>query len=158
MRTHLVLAALVLFLRLPAFSQMPDKPSGFVTDAARVIPAADVKLLETRCARIDQTHRAQIAIVIVSSLEGKPIEQATLELFRKWGIGRKGIDNGIMLLLSVADRKSRLTVGYGLEHTISDSAAASILQKMQPDLRDGKYTSALNLALDSLEKLLPPSK
>jgi uncharacterized protein len=93
----------------------------------------------------------------VASLKGEPIEKAALDLFKKWGIGRKGIDDGLLLLLSIEDRKSRITVGYGLEKTITDSVAASILEAMRPDLSARRYAVA-NRALDSLDKLLPAGK
>jgi uncharacterized protein len=153
-----LLASVVVLSLSPAFAQIPDKPTGYVTDLARVISIDDVKLLESRCRGFDQTHRAQIALVTIPSLKGEPIEKAALDLFRKWGIGRKGVDDGLLLLLSVGDRQSRLTVGYGMERTINTATAASILRTLQPDLRAGRYAAALNAALDSLEKLLPIAK
>ena len=153
---HKSLATSILALSLgTAFAQVPDKPAGYVTDSAHVMSVSDIKLLNVRCEGFYLTHRAQIALVTVPSLRAEPIEKAALDLFNKWGLGRKGINDGLLLLLSIEDRKSRITVGYGLERTITNSAAASILQAMRPDLRTGKYTSALGLALDSLEKLLP---
>ena len=154
----LVVVSAVVLLPGPVSAQVPDKPAGYVTDSARVLSDADAKLLENRCGRFDYAHRAQIAIVTVPSLKGEPIEKAALDLFKKWGIGRKGIDDGLLLTLSVEDRRSRITVGYGLEKTITTSVATSILEAMKPDLRARRYAAALDRALDSLEKLLPAGK
>lgn len=145
-------------IALIASAQVPQKPAGFVTDAASVIPVIEAKRLEGRCAQLDQAHRAQIAIVTVDSLEGEPIQRVALDLFRKWGIGRKGVNDGVLIMLSIRDRQSRITVGYGLEKTISAELAGSILKSMRPDLAGGRYGSALNLALDSLERILPAAK
>jgi uncharacterized protein len=145
----------VLSLLGPVSAQVPGKPAGYVTDSARVLSSDSVSLLATRCGRFDQAHRAQIAVVTVTSLKGEPIEKAALDLFKKWGLGRKGTDDGLLLLLSVEDRKSRITVGYGLEKTITNSAAASILDAMKPDLGARRYAAALDRALDLLDKLLP---
>ena len=138
-----------------ALAQVPDKPAGYVTDSARVMSDRDIKLLNARCAGFDQTHRAQIAIVTVASLKGEPIEKTALNLFRKWGVGRKDINDGLLLMLAVEDRKSRITVGYGLAAIVTDAAAASILHAIEPDLRAGRYASAMELALDLFGKLLP---
>jgi uncharacterized protein len=153
-RKSLAASIFALFLT-PVFAQIPGKPAGYVTDSAHVMSIADVRLLNARCSDLDKIHKAQIAIVTVASLRGAPIEQAALDLFNKWGVGRKGIDDGLLLMISVNDRRSRITLGRGLEKTITNTATESILQAMRPDLRLGRYASALGLALDSLEKLLP---
>ena len=123
-----------------------------------MISVAELNLLQTRCERLEHAHRAQIAIVTVASLRGEPIEKAALDLFKKWGIGRKGIDDGLLVFLSIEDRKSRITVGYGLEKTITNRVATSILDAMKPDLRAGRHAAAVDRALDLLDKLLPEGK
>lgn len=131
-------------------AQLPQKPTGYVTDAASVISRDEVRLLDARCASIDQRRIAQVAIVTIDSLQGEPIDKAAHALFRKWGIGRKDVNDGLLLILAIKDRQSRITVGYGLEKVIPDNVVASILKNMRPDLRIGHYASALNLALDLL--------
>ena len=153
----IVTSAVVLLLGTVA-AQVPDKPAGYVTDSAHALSTANINLLETRCGSFDHTHRAQIAIVTVPSLKGEPVEKAALDLFKKWGIGRKGIHDDLLLMLSIQDRKSRITVGYGLEKIITNSVAASILDAMKPDLRARRYGAAIDLALDFLDKLLPAGK
>ena len=125
-----------------------------MTDSAGVLSKAEILLLDGRCTKLDRTHQAQIALVTVKSLEGQPIQEAALALFRKWGIGRRGINNGVLVMIAVEDRQSRITVGYGLEKIITDDMAASILQRARPDLRTGRHAVAFNLALDQLEEVL----
>jgi uncharacterized protein len=113
----------------PTLAQPPQKPSGYVTDAASVISRDEVRLLDARCASIDQRRMAQVAIVTINSLQGEPIDKVAHTLFRKWGIGRKDVNDGLLLILAIKDRQSRITVGYGLEKVIPDNVAASILKK-----------------------------
>lgn len=155
-RVALTLFALVAArpaLSLPLASPgIPEKPSGYVTDAARVMTLNEVKALDERCAQIDSSGKAQIAILIIDSLNGEPIDQAAANVWSKWGgIGKKGVNNGLLLMLSIRDRKSRLSVGSGLERLLPNDTAESILRAMRPQLRAGNYSGALNLALDQLE-------
>jgi uncharacterized protein len=95
---------------------------------------------------------AQIAIVTVPLLEGDPLEKVALNLFTRWEIGTGGVNNGVLLILAIRERQSRITVGAGLEGVISDEVAAAALREMRPDLRNGDYESAINIALDLLVK------
>ena len=119
------------------------KPQGYVSDFAEVIDAGSRARLEQYCGSLESTTGVQMAIVTVPSLNGEPIDQVANDLFRKWGIGQKGKDNGILLMLAIADRRSRLELGYGLEPAITDGMAGDVLRSMQPYLRAGRYGDAL---------------
>ncbi|MFB3828523.1 MAG: YgcG family protein [Bryobacteraceae bacterium] len=119
------------------------QPQGYVSDFAGVIDAGAKAQLERYCAAVERAAGSQIALVTIPSLQGEPIEDVANTIFRAWGVGRKGENNGIMLLLSTGDRRSRLEVGYGLEPYIPDGFAGSILREMRPDLRAGDYSAAL---------------
>jgi uncharacterized protein len=119
------------------------KPEGYVSDFARVIDPASRAQLERYCANLERSTGAQLALVTLPSLEGEPVEDVANALFRAWGIGRKGENNGALLLLSIGDRRSRLEVGYGLEPIITDGEAGSLLRAMAPELRAGQYGAAL---------------
>ena len=84
--------------------------------------------LEQYCAAVQNSTGAQIALVTLPSLQGEPIEDVANTIFRAWGVGRKGKNDGIMLLLAIGDRRSRLEVGYGLEADHSRWVAGSILR------------------------------
>jgi hypothetical protein len=135
---------------VPAY--MVLQPRGYLTDSASVFPAAEAQRLESRCAGLDRRGRAQIAIVTVPWLEGDPIEKVALNLFTRWEIGTGGMNNGVLLILAIRERQSRITVGPGLESVITDQVAAAALKEMRPDLRNGDYEAAINIALDSLAK------
>lgn len=119
------------------------KPQGYVSDFAGVIDQASRVQLERYCANLERVTGSQLALVTLPSLEGEPVEDVANALFRAWGIGRKGENDGALLLLSIADRRSRLEVGYGLEPIITDGEAGSLLRAMAPHLRAGQYGPAL---------------
>ncbi len=143
-RLRFAFAGLVLSAAL-AFALDPTslKPEGYVSDFAGVLDPASKVQLEQYCATVQQATGAQIAVVTINSLEGDPIEDFTNRLFEHWGVGKKGKDDGVMLLLSIHDRKSRVELGYGLEPNLPDGFAGSILREMRPSLQEQNYAQAL---------------
>jgi len=119
------------------------QPQGYVSDFAGVIDPEGKAELERYAARLEKATGVQMALVTLSSLEGEPVEDVANTIFRAWGVGKKGKDEGILLLLAVADRRSRLEVGYGLEPIVPDGFAGSILREMRPALRQSQYGEAL---------------
>ena len=84
------------------------------------------------------------AVYIVDTLDGVPIETVANEAFEKWELGKKGVDNGLLLVLAIRDRKSRFEVGYGLEGPIPDLVAAHALQHyLAPRMREGDVAGAI---------------
>jgi uncharacterized protein len=126
------------------------QPQGYVSDFAGVIDAGSRAELERYCAAVERATGAQFAFVVVRSLEGEPVEDVANILYRAWGVGQKGKNEGLLLLLSIADRRSRLEVGYGLEPIITDGQAGSILREMRPALRQQNYGEALLAAAQTL--------
>jgi uncharacterized protein len=92
---------------------------------------------------VEQSTGVQMALVTLKSLDGEQIEDVTNTLYRQWGVGKKGKDEGIMLLLAVADHRDRVEVGYGLEPILPDGFDGSILRGIQPLLRQGAYGQAM---------------
>jgi uncharacterized protein len=121
-------------------------PQGYVNDYANVIPRPQRLALERYAALVEKQTGAQFAIVTLPTLEGEPIEDVANTLYRRWGIGQKGKDEGLLLLLVVNDRRSRLEVGYGLEPILPDGASGDVLRQMRPALREGAYGDALSTA------------
>lgn len=156
--TTSLLLAVALLSGSAARAQIPtQKPAGYVSDFAGVLSPAAKQRLESLSTELDQKARAQLAIVTVKSLEGTPLEDFTIDLASRWGIGYKGktrlddkADRGILLFLAIEDRRSRIEVGYGLEPIIPDGKAGSILRSMTPYLRNGDYDSAVLLGASSI--------
>jgi uncharacterized protein len=126
------------------------KPQGYVSDFAGVVDAGSRQQLEQYCATLEKSSGVQLAMVTVPNLAGEPVDQVANDLFRRWGIGQKGKDDGILLLLSIQDRRSRLEVGYGLEPDITDGMAGDVLRAMRPYLRAGRYGDALLQAANDI--------
>src|SRR5581483_5413134 len=134
------------------------KPQGYVSDFAGVIDSASRAQLESYCGRVERATGAQIALVTLKTLEGEPVEDVANTLFRAWGVGKKGQDNGILLLLVTGDRRSRMEVGYGLEPYIPDGFAGSVLREMRPALRQEQYGEALAAAAQTIGSRIAQAK
>jgi uncharacterized protein len=102
------------------------QPRGYVSDFADVIPPAEESAIVRMAAELEQKTGAEIAVVTLKSLEGGQIDDFTNRLFERWGVGKKGKDNGLMFLAAMQERKMRIEVGYGLEGAIPDAKAGRI--------------------------------
>jgi uncharacterized protein len=126
------------------------QPQGYVSDFANVIDASSKARIETYAAEVEHSTGAQMALVTISSLEGEPIEDVANTIFRAWGVGQKGKNEGILLLLAVNNRRSRLEVGYGLEPILPDGFDGGVLREMRPALRKGDYGDAMMAAAQTI--------
>jgi uncharacterized protein len=121
------------------------KPQGYVNDFAGVLSAQAKDKLTALCMEVDQKAKAQIAIVTVSSLEGEPVEQFSIDLATAWGIGPKQKDRGILILLAPNDHRDRVEVGYGLEPILPDGKVGGFEREAVPLLRQNDYGGAVLL-------------
>jgi uncharacterized protein len=134
------------------------KPEGYVSDFAKVIDPQSRSQLDAYCAAVEQKTHAQIALVTIPSLEGEPIEEVAYTLARAWGVGHKGQNDGVLLLISLADRRTRLEVGSGLQSSLPDSFSSEVLSEMRPALRQGQYGEALKAAAETIGKTIAADK
>ena len=128
--------------------KVPPKPSAssgiYVQDYAGVISAPVQNYLQQLGRQLDRKTTAQLVVVTVKSLNGAPLEDYSLKLLRDWGIGNKEKNNGVLMLISTGDRKSRIEVGYGLEGALKDSLTGQIQdQYMIPYFRKGFYEEGI---------------
>ena len=94
---------------------------------------------------------AQMVVAIFRSLEGESLEDFSVRLAERWRIGQKGLDNGVILLAFVDDRKLRLEVGYGLEGAITDAVSAQIIrERIAPRFREGQYAAGIEAAIEAV--------
>ncbi|HTS69217.1 MAG TPA: TPM domain-containing protein [Terriglobia bacterium] len=117
-------------------------PQGYVNDFAGVLNATTVEKLTAVSTEVDQKSRAQIAVVTIKSLEDATVEDFANHLFQKWGVGAKGTDRGVMVLLATEDHKYWTEVGYGLEPILPDGKVGGFGRGMVPLLRQGDYNGA----------------
>ena len=134
------------------------KPSGYVNDFAGVISPATVRKLNDYCARLEKATGAQLALVTIESLDGEPVDDVANLLYRQFGVGQKGKNEGALFLLSIRDRRSRLEIGYGLEPVIPDGFAGSLLRDLRPALRQSDYDTAVQTAAAALGERIAQAK
>jgi uncharacterized protein len=122
-------------------------PSGYVNDFAHALDPGGAAAINAYCANLEQKTGVQVAVVTVETLDGDLIDDVANKLFHQWGIGKKGTDEGLLILLAIRDRKQRAEVGYGLEPIIPDGFAGDVLRGIRPILRQGNYGGALLAAV-----------
>src|SRR6202158_5679543 len=120
-------------------------PSNYVNDFAGVLDAATQARLNALCQQVEQKAQAQIAVVTVKSVDGQDVVSYAVALYQKWGIGAKGKDRGVLILVATQDHKYWTTVGYGLEPILPDGKVGGFGREMVPVLRSGNYAGAVTL-------------
>ena len=133
---------------LPVFgaAKIPPKPvsSIYVQDLAGVLTRQTVNTINAYGAAVEQRTKAQVVVLTIPSLEGQSLEEYALAVLRGWGIGDKKLNNGVLMLVAVKDRKSRIEVGYGLEGALPDGLTGRIQdQLMLPYFRNGDYNQGI---------------
>ena len=126
------------------------KPTGYVEDLAHVLTPEEKSSLEAFCTRVDRELGAQFALVTIDTLGDQPIRDFALDLGRKWGVGSKGTNQGLLVLLAIKDRQNDIEVGRGLEPYVTDGFAGTTRRAMAPELRAGQYGAALTGAAHTL--------
>ena len=106
--------------------QFPDY-KGWVNDFAGMISPNDEQRIEQIADELKVKTGAELAIVTVKDMGGLEIEEYSVDLFEKWGVGEQDKDNGVMLIMAEAERKVRIEVGYGLEGILPDGLCGEIL-------------------------------
>jgi uncharacterized protein len=139
-RAFVVLLALPLLLHAEPIAQL--RPTDYVNDFAHVLDQATVAQLDDTCQQIDQKAHAQIAVVTINSLDGADIDSYAVDLYKKWGIGSKATDHGVLILLAVQDKKYRIEVGYGLEPILPDGKVGGFGREAVPLFRQNNYSGA----------------
>jgi len=119
------------------------KHRGCVNDFAQVLNSDAQVRIGSLCNELYEKAGAALVVVTIRSTEGTPIEQFGVDLYQRWGIGKKGEDRGVLVLLAVADRKYWTTVGYGLEPILPDGKVGGFGRDMRPFLQQGDYSGAL---------------
>ena len=160
LRFAVVIAALSAFLpqaRAVDVNSLP-KPTGYVSDLANVVDPADKASLEAFCERVEGELGVQFALVTIDSVGDQPIRDFALDLGRKWGVGDRKSNQGVLLLLAVKDRKSDIDTGRGIEPYIPDGFAGGTLRAIRPYLRGGNYGAALVQAAHTMAQQIAQGK
>ena len=144
----LVLAAAVATADL----RIPPAPDRRINDYAGVLSPTERDRLEQQLVERERGSGNQVVVAIFRSLDGESLEDFSIRLAQAWRIGRKDLDNGVIFLVFLDDRKMRIEVGYGLEPTLTDAVSSSILRDVvAPHFREGKVAAGLGAGLDAIE-------
>ena len=137
-------AALALGLAATASGQDVPVLTGRVVDLADLLSEpAEAALVHTLAAHEDSTGN-QVVVLTVPSLEGEVLEPYATRVFRTWGLGQAEVDNGVLLLVAVAERQVRIEVGYGLEVSLTDAASGAIIRdEIVPRFKEGQFEAGL---------------
>lgn len=131
------------------------KPRGYVNDFAGILKPGERQALENRAHELQQKTGAQLAIVILKSLEGGQVDDFTNKLFSRWGVGKKGKNNGVMLLVALDDHKARIEVGYGLEPILPDALAGRVRsEQLFPAFKRLEYAAGLSAAVARIAEII----
>lgn len=147
------------FTFLSAITQnLPPKPNKLVNDYVGILSSSEIYSLEQKLIDFDNSTSTQIIIVIIDDLQGYDPSDFAQRIGEKWGAGRKGYDNGVVILLKPTggqgQKKVEISTGYGLEGVIPDLTARRIVDnEMIPYFKQGDYYSGLDKATTTLMKL-----
>jgi uncharacterized protein len=158
LRSAAVLSALFLCAGLFLAAQdvkIPPAPDRWATDEAGFLSRATVASLDTRLESYEKETGHQVLVYVGRATGGVTIEEWAVKVFEAWKVGRKGLDDGLVLFIMAGDRKVRIEVGYGLEERVPDARAFRIINEvLVPGFRSGQQDAAVTEAVASLLSLI----
>ena len=164
LRTRFAFGFLLAIVALSAWAQVAvPELSRRVTDLTATLSTEQIAALENRLAAFEAQKGSQIAVLIVSTIEGEDIAAFGIRVAEKWKIGREKIDDGVILIVAMDDRTLRLEVGYGLEGAIPDAIAKRVIaETITPYFKAGDFYGGIDAGVQQLMRLiegesLPPA-
>ena len=151
---------------LGAAADQPAVPrlAARVTDLTGTLTVEQKGSLETKLAAFERAKGSQIAVLIVPTVQPETVEQYALHVVESWQLGRRGVDDGALLLVARDDRKMRIEVGYGLEGALNDATAKRIISEIiGPRFTQGDFYGGIDAGVDAMVKVIggealpPPS-
>ena len=135
--------------------RIPPAPDHRVNDYAGALAPADRDRLEQALIAREASSRNQVVVAIFRSLKGESLEDYSIRLAKAWRIGQKGLDNGVIFLVFLDDRKMRIEVGYGLEGSLTDAVSSSILRDVvAPRFRAGQVADGIGAGIDAIDRAI----
>ena len=152
-RTTPLLAAVLVFASATALTAAPDFPTltGRVVDEAGILSPTFENEISAQLGAHEQSTTNQIVVVTLQSLQGYDIADYANQLFRHWGLGQKGRNNGVLLIVVPNERKLRIEVGYGLEGALTDAESHSIIERViKPAFRQGNFEQGIRAGVGAV--------
>ncbi len=129
----------------------PEKPNRLVNDYTQTLSAQQIEQLEQKLVAFNDSTSTQIAVVLIKSLEGYDVSDYGVRLAESWGIGGAKNNNGVLVLVSLGDRKVTIQTGYGVEGALPDAIAKRIIEReITPNFRAGDYFSGLEQGTNAI--------
>jgi len=155
-RKRLAAALVVALLAIaPALAINFPALTGRVVDQANIIQPDTRVAIEQKLADLEAKSGIQLVVATVNSLEGQEVEPYANELFRKWALGEKQKNNGVLLLVAPNERRVRIEVGYGLEGTLTDALSKVIISNaMAPRFKAGNFSEGTSRGVDDIITVL----
>lgn len=149
--------ALFLFLSAAAAHAEPKFPplTGRVVDEANLLTPADKTAIEADLKALEDKSSDQLVVFTTNSLQGYPIEDYGYRLGRAWGIGQKGTNNGVLLIVAPKERKVRIEVGRGLEPQLTDLMTSLIIRNtILPEFRRGNFSAGVKAGVRDIKDVM----
>lgn len=152
-------AGVAALLLVSLFALAEDRPipalTGRVVDETETLTAEQKRALEQKLRAFEQRKGSQIAVLITGTTFPEPIESYSIRVADAWKIGRKGVSDGILVVVAKSDRVMRLEVGYGLEGAIPDAMARRLIDEVFiPGFREGNFYEGLSAGIDRMIKVI----
>ena len=142
-----------------ACGSVEDTSLHYVNDSADVLTSEQEQMLKMELKELQDSIGSQLAVLIIDSLNGESIESYSLRTAQEWKLGRKNYNDGVLITVSIFDRKMRIEVGTGLEDIIRNETAAQIIQDdMVSNFRQENYFEGLLRAVQHIKKLIRENK
>ncbi len=152
----LFLFASLLFISPPASAELKIPPlTGRIVDDAHLLTPADKASIEADLKALEEKSSDQIVVYTTNSLQGYPIEDFGYQLGRAWGIGQKGTNNGVLLIVAPTERKVRIEVGRGLEPQLTDALSKLIIQNaILPRFKRGEFSAGVKAGVRDIRDVM----
>ena len=153
---RVLLAAVLLLTAFVATGQVPvPQLKARVTDLTSTLSADQARALEQKLAALEARKGSQVAVLLVPTIQPETVEQYAIRVFDQWKLGRKGVDDGVLLLIAKNDRKLRIEVGRGLEGAIPDAYAKRIIdEEIAPRFKQGDFAGGIEAGVARITKLI----
>ncbi|MBP9924490.1 MAG: TPM domain-containing protein [Cyclobacteriaceae bacterium] len=151
MRTRFLIYALLISVSAFAQKVVPELWNMRVHDDAHVLKQETIDALEKQLKSYEDSTSNQIAILILSTLDGESVEDYSMRVAEKWALGQKEKDNGVLLLIAVDDHAMRIEVGAGLEGVLTDALCSRIIRnEMAPNFRRADFDTGVTAAIQAI--------
>jgi uncharacterized protein len=127
----------------------------YVSDFAHALSPTTIQNVDDLCLQLERRANAQVVVVMIKTLDDdQSIDEFTNELEQKWGVGKKGSDRSVVVVIATESHKDRIEVGYGLEGILNDAKVGDIRRVMTPSAHTGDFDTAVTLGVQQIAQVI----